>query len=242
MAAEELRYKRLLVKLSGEALMGKGAYGIDMHVVDRLARDVSDAVAAGCQMSLVVGGGNIFRGLQGAAEGMDRATADYMGMLATVMNALAFQNALEHLKTPARVLSAIPMPTVCESYVRPKALHHLRKGRVLIFAAGTGNPFFTTDTAATLRAIEMDCDAVAKATMVDGVYSADPRNDKTAARYERLSYADVLARNLKVMDGAAIALARDNGLPVIVFSIEDPGNLLRVLRGQARATVIEDAA
>jgi uridylate kinase len=242
MAAEELRYRRLLVKLSGEALMGKATYGIDMHVVDRLARDVSEAVAAGCQMSVVVGGGNIFRGLQGAAEGMDRATADYMGMLATVMNALAFQNALEHLRTPARVMSAIPMPTVCESYVRPKALHHLRKGRVVIFAAGTGNPFFTTDTAATLRAIEMDCDAVAKATMVDGVYSADPRNDKTAVRYERLSYADVLARNLKVMDGAAIALARDNGLPVIVFSIEDPGSLLRVLRGQARATVIEDAA
>jgi uridylate kinase len=242
MAAEELRYKRLLVKLSGEALMGNASYGIDMHVVDRLARDISEAVAAGCQMSVVVGGGNIFRGLQGAAKGMDRATADYMGMLATVMNALAFQNALEHLKTPARVLSAIPMPTVCESYVRPKALHHLRKGRVVIFAAGTGNPFFTTDTAATLRAIEMECDAVAKATMVDGVYSADPRSEKNAARYDRLSYAEVLARNLKVMDGAAIALARDNGLPVIVFSIEDPGNLLRVLRGQARATVIEDAA
>ena len=242
MPAEELRYKRLLVKLSGEALVGKGAYGIDMHIVDRLAQDISEAVAAGCQMSVVVGGGNIFRGLQGAAKGMDRATADYMGMLATVMNALAFQNALEHLKTPARVMSAIPMPTVCESYVRPKALHHLRKGRVVIFAAGTGNPFFTTDTAATLRAIEMDCDAVAKATMVDGVYSADPRNEKNAARYDRLSYAEVLARNLRVMDGAAIALARDNGLPVIVFSIEDPGNLLRVLRGQARATVIEDAA
>ncbi len=242
MAAEELRYKRLLVKLSGEALMGKASYGIDMHIVDRLAQDISEAVEAGCQMSVVVGGGNIFRGLQGAAKGMDRATADYMGMLATVMNALAFQNALEHLKTPARVMSAIPMPTVCESYVRPKALHHLRKGRVVIFAAGTGNPFFTTDTAATLRAIEMDCDAVAKATMVDGVYSADPRNEKNAARYDRLSYAEVLARNLRVMDGAAIALARDNGLPVIVFSIEDPGNLLRVLRGQARATVIEDAA
>ena len=241
MAAEELRYRRLLVKLSGEALVGRGAYGIDMHIVDRLAQDISEAVAAGCQMSVVVGGGNIFRGLQGAAEGMDRATADYMGMLATVMNALAFQNALEHLKTPARVMSAIPMPTVCESYVRPKALHHLRKGRVVIFAAGTGNPFFTTDTAATLRAIEMECDAVAKATMVDGVYSADPRNEKNAARYDRLSYAEVLARNLRVMDGAAIALARDNGLPVIVFSIEDPGNLLRVLRGQARATVIEDA-
>ena len=225
MPAEELRYKRLLVKL-GRGAGGQGRLR-HRHAHRRSPRpDISEAVAAGCQMSVVVGGGNIFRGLQ-AAKGMDRATADYMGMLATVMNALAFQNALEHLKTPARVMSAIPMPTVCESYVRPKALHHLRKGRVVIFAAGTGNPFFTTDTAATLRAIEMDCDAVAKATMVDGVYSADPRNEKNAARYDRLSYAEVLARNLRVMDGAAIALARDNGLPVIVFSIEDPGNLLR---------------
>ncbi|MEQ1710421.1 MAG: uridine monophosphate kinase, partial [Hyphomicrobium sp.] len=159
----DLKYKRLMLKLSGEALMGSGSYGIDMTVVDRLARDVSDAVAAGAEIGVVVGGGNIFRGLQGAAKGMDRATADYMGMLATVMNALAFQNALEHQHTSARVLSAIPMPTVCESYVRPKALHHMRKGRVVIFAAGTGNPFFTTDTAATLRAVEMGCDAVAKA-------------------------------------------------------------------------------
>jgi uridylate kinase len=234
-----LRYKRLLLKLSGEALMGKGAYGLDMTVVDRLARDVSDAVAAGAEVAVVVGGGNIFRGLQGAAKGMDRATADYMGMLATVMNALAFQNALERLKTSARVLSAIPMPTVCESYVRPKALHHLRKGRVVIFAAGTGNPFFTTDTAATLRAVEMQCDAVAKATQVDGVYSADPKKDSNATRYERLTHSEVLSKNLQVMDGAAIALARDNRLPVIVFSIEEPGNLLRVLNGEARATVIE---
>lgn len=238
MTGEGLKYKRLLLKLSGEALMGKNGYGIDMQVVDRLARDVSAAVAAGCEMSVVVGGGNIFRGLAGAAKGMDRATADYMGMLATVMNALAFQNALEHLKTPARVLSAIPMPTVCESYVRPKALHHMRKGRVVIFAAGTGNPFFTTDTAATLRAIEMDCDAVVKATQVDGVYSADPKKDSSAVRFEHLTYADVLARDLKVMDGAAIALARDNGLPVIVFSIEEAGNLLKLLRGEARATAI----
>jgi uridylate kinase len=171
---------------------------------------------------------------------MDRATGDYMGMLATVMNALAFQNALSHAKCEARVLSAIPMPTVCESYVRPKALHHLNKGRVVVFAAGTGNPFFTTDTAATLRAIEMDCDAVAKATQVDGVYSADPKLDPSAQRYDRLSYADVLARDLKVMDGAAIALARDNRLPVIVFSIKEEGNLLKVLRGEARATVIEE--
>jgi uridylate kinase len=233
-----LKYKRLLLKLSGEALMGKGAYGIDTAVVDRLAREVSEAALAGCEMALVIGGGNIFRGLQGAAKGMDRGTADYMGMLATVMNALAFQSALEALKAPARVLSAIPMPTVCEPYTRPKALYHLEKGRIVIFAAGTGNPFFTTDTAATLRAIEMNCDCVAKATQVDGVYSADPKKDASATRYERLSYADVLARDLKVMDGAAIALARDNRLPVIVFSIEEQGNLLRLLRGTARATVI----
>ena len=233
-----LKYKRLLLKLSGEALMGSGAYGIEMGVVDRLALEVSQAVAAGAEIAVVVGGGNIFRGLSSAAKGMDRATADYMGMLATVMNALAFQNALEHADTPARVLSAIPMTSVCETYVRPKALHHIRRGRVVIFAAGTGNPFFTTDTAATLRAIEMDCAAVAKATQVDGVYSADPKKFPDAVRYERLTYDEVLGRNLQVMDGAAIALARDNKLPVIVFSINEPGNLLKVLRGEARATTI----
>ncbi len=233
-----LKYKRLMLKLSGEALMGGASYGIEMGVVDRLARDVAEAVAAGAEIAVVVGGGNIFRGLSGAAKGMDRATADYMGMLATVMNALAFQNALEHANTPARVLSAIPMQSVCETYVRPKALHHIQRGRVVIFAAGTGNPFFTTDTAATLRAIEMDCAAVAKATQVDGVYSADPMKFPDAVRYDRLTYSEVLARDLKVMDGAAIALARDNQLPVIVFSINEPGNLLKVLRGQARATVI----
>ena len=199
-------------------------------------------MAAGCEIAIVVGGGNIFRGLAGAAKGMDRATADYMGMLATVMNALALHNALENAETPARVLSAIPMPTVCESYVRPKALHHIEAGRVVIFAAGTGNPFFTTDTAATLRAIEMECDAVAKATKVDGVYDADPRKVPTAKRFDRLTYSEVLSRDLKVMDGAAIALARDNGLPVIVFSIEEPGNLLKVLRGEGRVTVIEGSA
>jgi uridylate kinase len=238
-----LKYKRLLLKLSGEALMGKGPSGIDISVVDRLARDIAEAVAAGCEIAVVVGGGNIFRGLAGAAKGMERATADYMGMLATVMNALALHSALENTtKTPARVLSAIPMPTVCESYIRPKALHHMQRGRVVIFAAGTGNPFFTTDTAATLRAIEMNCDAVAKATHVDGVYDADPRKNPNAKRFDRLSYADVLSRDLKVMDGAAIALARDNGVPVIVFSIEEAGSLLKVLRGAARATVIEGSA
>jgi uridylate kinase len=209
--------------------------------VDRLARDVSEVVQAGAQIALVVGGGNIYRGLSGAAKGMDRATGDYMGMLATVMNALAFQNALSRIGRDARVLSAIPMPTVCESYVRPKALHHMERGRVVIFAAGTGNPFFTTDTAATLRAIEMDCEAVAKATQVDGVYSADPKKDPNAVRFDHLTHAEVLSRDLQVMDGAAIALARDNRLPVIVFSISEPGNLLKVMTGEARATVISGA-
>lgn len=236
----KLAYQKLLLKLSGEALMGETSYGIDVQVARRLARDVREAMEAGCEISVVIGGGNIFRGLAAAAHGMDRATADYMGMLATVMNALAFQNALEQEGVPARVLSAIPMPTVCESYVRPKALHHAGQGRVVIFAAGTGNPFFTTDTTAVLRAIEMNCEAVAKATQVDGVYSADPRKDPTATRYERISYADVLARDLKVMDGAAIALARDNQLPVIVFSIKEPGNVLRVALGAAHATVVTD--
>jgi uridylate kinase len=233
-----LKYKRLLIKLSGEALMGRGAYGIDMAVADRLAGDIVDASRAGAEIAVVVGGGNIFRGLQAAAKGMDRATGDYMGMLATVMNALAFQQALTARGADARVMSAIPMPTVCESYVRPRALAHLAQGRIVVFAAGTGNPFFTTDTAATLRAIETSCDAVVKATQVDGVYSADPKKDPAAVRYDTLSYAEVLARDLKVMDGAEIALARDNGLPVIVCAIEEAGNLLKVLRGEARATVI----
>jgi uridylate kinase len=237
---EKLAYKRLLLKLSGEALMGDTGYGIDVSVARRLARDIGEAVAAGAEISVVVGGGNIFRGLAGAAGGMDRATADYMGMLATVMNALAFQNALEQEGVPARVLSAIPKPTVCESYVRAKALHHIGLGRVIIFAAGTGNPFFTTDTTAVLRAIEMNCEAVAKATQVDGVYSDDPKRNPNAVRYDRVGYSEVLARDLKVMDGAAIALARDNDLPVIVFSIKEPGNILRVLRGEAHATIVSN--
>lgn len=240
MQPEPLRYKRLLVKLSGEALMGRNAYGIDMAVADRLAGDVVEAVAAGAEIALVIGGGNIFRGLKGAADGMDRATGDYMGMLATVMNALAFQQALLSRGVDARVMSAIPMPTVCESYIRARALQHLARGRVVLFAAGTGNPYFTTDTAATLRAIETGCEAVVKATQVDGVYTADPKRDASAQRFERLTHSEILARDLKVMDGAAIALARDNRLPVIVCAIEEPGNLLKVLRGEARATVIAD--
>jgi uridylate kinase len=233
------RYRRLLLKLSGEALMGKAGYGIDVDVVMRLCSEIKGAVAAGAEIAVVAGGGNIFRGLAGAAKGMDRATADYMGMLATVMNALALQNGLERLGVDARVLSAIPMPTVCESFVRSKALHHLASKRVVIFASGTGNPFFTTDTTAALRAAETNCNALAKATQVDGVYSDDPRRNPEAARYERLTYGEVLTRDLKVMDGAAIALARDNALPIVVFSIQEPGNLLKVLRGEARATVIE---
>jgi uridylate kinase len=237
-SASGVRYRRVLLKLSGEALMGKRPYGIDVSVVQRLAGEIKDAIDGGVEVAVVVGGGNIFRGLAGAARGMDRATADYMGMLATVMNALALQNGLEQAGVDARVLSAIPMPTVCEAFVHSKALHHLEMKRVVIFAAGTGNPFFTTDTTAALRAIEMKCEVLAKATQVDGVYSADPKTDKSAVRFDKLTYGEVLARDLKVMDGAAIALARDNDLPVIVFSIEETGNFLKVLRGEARATLI----
>lgn len=234
-------YKRVLLKLSGEALMGTQGYGLSVPVLDRLARDIREIHTAGIELALVVGGGNIYRGLQGATQfGMDRATGDYMGMLATVMNALALQSALEKANVPARVLSAISMPTVCETFVRPKALHHLAEKRVVIFAAGTGNPFFTTDTTAALRAAEMNCGAILKATQVDGVYTADPKKDKTATRYERVSYSEVLAKNLNVMDGAAIALARDNKIPVIVFSIDEPGNLMKVLSGKGRATTVAD--
>lgn len=234
--ATGLKYRRVLLKLSGEALMGKTGYGIDMPTVMGLATAIKTAIHDGVELGLVIGGGNIFRGLQGAAKGMDRASGDYMGMLATVMNALAFQNALENLSVKAHVLSAIPMPTVCEAFVRSKALHHLAEKRVVIFAAGTGNPFFTTDTTAALRAAEMSCDVILKATQVDGVYTADPNKDPAAKRYDTVTYAEVLAKDLKVMDGAAIALARDNHIPVVVFSIEDPENLGRILRGTATCT------
>jgi uridylate kinase len=237
-SAPALRYRRVLLKLSGEALMGKRPYGIDVSVVQRLATEIKEAIEGGVEVAVVVGGGNIFRGLAGAARGMDRATADYMGMLATVMNALALQNGLEQASVDARVMSAIPMPTVCEAFVHSKALHHLEQKRAVIFAAGTGNPFFTTDTTAALRAIEMKCEVLVKATQVDGVYSADPKTDRSAVRFDKLTYGDVLAKDLKVMDGAAIALARDNDLPVIVCSIEEAGNFLKVLRGEALATLI----
>lgn len=240
MMGQTLRYRRVLLKISGEALMGEEGYGIDMRVVSRIAREVADAVAMGAEICIVIGGGNIFRGLAGAAQGMHRANADYMGMLATVMNALALQNALANEDLPVRVLSAIPMSTVCEPFAWARAKAHLEKGRVLIFAAGTGNPYFTTDTTAALRAAEMGCDALLKGTSVDGVYASDPKLDPTAERFDTLTYLDVLTRDLKVMDASAIALARDNRISIIVFSIQTPGALSAVLTGEGRCTVVSD--
>jgi uridylate kinase len=235
---ERQPYKRVLLKVSGEALMGEREYGLDPETVHRIASDIGDVVAMGAEVCLVIGGGNIFRGVSGAAGGMDRAQADYMGMLATVINALALQNALEKRGVATRVQSAIPMASVCEPYIRRRAERHMEKGRVVIFAAGTGNPFFTTDTAAALRAAEMKCDALLKGTQVDGVYSADPRKVADAERYHELSYHDVLARDLAVMDAAAISLARENKLPIVVFNIHAAGAFARVMRGEGRFTTI----
>jgi uridylate kinase len=229
--AQSLKYKRLLVKLSGEALMGRNGYGIDNVFVERLAADLAEARAAGCALSVVVGGGNIFRGLQGAARGMDRATADYMGMLATVMNALALQSALEAAKAPARVLSAIPMPTVCEPYVRHRALYHLERERIVIFAAGTGNPFFSTDTAGVLRALETEAQVILKATNVDGVYTDDPRKNPSATFIRELTYQEAIVKNYAVMDANAFGLCKANQLPIVVFNINRPGAIRRVLEG-----------
>ncbi|MDB5437955.1 MAG: uridylate kinase [Caulobacteraceae bacterium] len=232
-------YRRILLKVSGEVLMGDNPFGIDMPTVERVASDIKAMKeATGVELCLVIGGGNIFRGLSSAAGNMERASADYMGMLATVMNALAMQNALERLGVETRVQSAIPMATVCEPYIRRRASRHLEKGRVVIFAAGTGNPFFTTDTAAALRAAEMSCDALLKGTSVDGVYTADPKKDPSATRYETLSHLDVLSRDLKVMDASAISLMRENKIPILVFSIRQPGNLMAVLQGTGVHTKI----
>jgi uridylate kinase len=231
-------YKRVLLKLSGEALMGRREFGLDNEMVGAIANDIKAVVAMGVEVSVVIGGGNIFRGVSGAASGMDRAQADYMGMLATVMNALAMQSALEKRDVPTRVQSAIPMASVCEPYIRRRAERHMEKGRVVVFAAGTGNPFFTTDTAAALRAAEMKCDALLKGTQVDGVYSADPRKVEGATRYEQLSYLDVLANDLGVMDAAAISLARENHLPIIIFNIHAPGAFAQVMRGEGAFTKI----
>jgi uridylate kinase len=229
-------YRRVLLKVSGEALMGNREYGLDTETVGAIATDIGDVVAMGVEVCLVIGGGNIFRGVSGAAGGMDRAQADYMGMLATVMNALAMQNALERKNVPTRVQSAIPMSSVCEPYIRRRAMRHMEKGRVVVFAAGTGNPFFTTDTAAALRAAEMGCDCLLKGTQVDGVYSADPRKVSNAQRYEQLSYLDVLSRDLNVMDAAAISVARENHLPILVFNIHAPGAFAQVMRGVVKFT------
>ena len=231
-------YKRVMLKISGESLMGKLPYGIDPEMVGTVAQQVKDVVATGIEVCLVIGGGNIFRGVSGAAAGMERATGDYMGMLATVMNALAMQNALEQLDVPVRVQSALTISAVCEPYIRRRATRHLEKGRVVIFAAGTGNPFFTTDTAAALRASEMNCQALLKGTRVDGVYSADPEKDETATRYDKLSYMEVLTGDLRVMDAAAVSLARENAIPILVFSIETPGEFQRVVKHQGRFTVV----
>ena len=231
-------YPRVLLKISGEALMGDQGFGLDPPTVARIASEVRKAHEQGIQICMVIGGGNIFRGLSGAAQGMERAQADYMGMLATVMNALGMQSALEGIGIHSRVLSAIPMDTVCEPYIRRRAVRHLEKGRVVIFGAGTGNPYFTTDTAATLRAMEMSCDAIFKGTQVDGVYDRDPKTNPDAVRYDQISYDEVLTKNLKVMDASAIALARDNNLPIVVFSLQEDGAMTRVLFGEGRYTVV----
>ncbi len=235
-------YKRILLKVSGEALMGAQSYGIENDTVSRIASEIAQAVKSGIEVCVVIGGGNIFRGVAGVAQGMDRGVADYMGMLATVMNALALQQALEASGVSARTLSAIPMPTVCEPFALQRALRHLQKGRVVVFAAGTGNPYFTTDTAAALRAAEMGCDALLKGTNVDGVYSADPKRDPDAIRYDRLSYMDVLSKDLKVMDAAAITLARDSRIPIIVFSIQTAGALVETLDGSGKFTIVAENA
>ncbi len=239
--AQPLPYKRLLLKVSGEGLMGPKEFGLHNDTVGKLARDIKAVVQQGRQVCLVIGGGNIFRGVSGAATGMDRTSADYMGMLATIINALAVQSALEGAGVPTRVQSAIAMGQVCESYIRRRAVRHMEKGRVVIFAAGTGNPFFTTDTAAALRAAEMNCDVLMKATQVDGVYDSDPKKNKSAKRYDRLTFDKVIADNLQVMDTAAIALARENNLPIIVFDMHNDNAVERVLSGNSQHTLITSA-
>jgi uridylate kinase len=231
-------YKRILLKLSGEALMGSQGYGIDLAVIDGIASEIKEIHGGGTQIAIVIGGGNIFRGLSAASTGMERASADYMGMLATALNALALQNILENKAVPTRVQSAIEMRELAEPYIRRRAVRHLEKGRVVIFAAGTGNPFFTTDTAAALRSMEIGAEVIMKATKVDGVYSADPVKDPSAVKYERLTYLDVLQKNLKVMDATAISLCMDNSMPIIVFNLNVPGNIRRIVSGESLGTLV----
>ena len=238
MSSAKPAYKRILLKLSGEALMGDDAFGINRATIVRMVEEIAEITRLGVQVAVVIGGGNIFRGMSGAAAGMERATGDYMGMLATVMNALAMQNALEQIDVPVRVQSALTISAVCEPYIRRRATRHLEKGRVVIFAAGTGNPFFTTDTAAALRASEMNCQALLKGTRVDGVYSDDPKKNKDAKRFDRVSYMQVLTDDLRVMDASAIALSRENNIPILVFSIETPGEFERVVKHQGRFTIV----
>lgn len=238
-AATALRWRRVLLKISGEALMGDRSFGHDGAAISRVASEVGNVIRLGAEVALVVGGGNIFRGMSDAAAGMDRATADNMGMLATVINALALQDGLERNGIAARAMSAIPMPTVCEPFTRRDAMANLQAGRVVVFAAGTGNPYFTTDTAAALRAAEMNCDVLLKGTQVDGVYSADPKKDPGAVRYDRLSYTEVLARDLRVMDATAVSLCRENKIPILVYSNQDTGMLATVLTGGGAYTLID---
>ncbi|ACB52939.1 uridylate kinase [Crocosphaera subtropica ATCC 51142] len=233
-----MTYQRVLLKLSGEALMGNLGYGIDPKVVADIAQEIKDVIDHGIQLAIVVGGGNIFRGVKAASAGMDRATADYVGMIATVMNAMTLQDALEQMGVPTRVLTAIAMQEVAEPYIRRRAIRHLEKGRVIVFGAGSGNPFFTTDTTAALRAAEIDAEVVFKATKVDGVYDCDPQLNPNARRYESLTYSHVLAHDLRVMDGTAIALCKENDIPIIVFDLSVPGNIVRAIKGESVGTIV----
>jgi uridylate kinase len=238
----ELKYKRILLKLSGEALQGNKNYGIDPEFLRRLAKEIKQVVELGTEVAIVIGGGNIFRGVSGATQGMDRATADYMGMLATVINALALQDALEKEGLSTRVLTAIEMKEIAEPYIRRRAIRHLEKGRVVIFGAGTGNPFFTTDTAAALRAAEINADVLLKATKVDGIYTADPLKDKNAKKLDKLSYKEVITNGIKVMDSAAVSLCMENNIPIVVFDVRKPGNLERVVKGESVGSLVEGEA
>jgi len=232
------QYKRILLKMSGEVLMGEKEFGLDSNTLNRVARDIKEVIDMGVEVCVSVGAGNIFRGVSGAAEGMDRTQADYMGMLGIVINALALQSALEQLKVETRVMSAIPMSAICEPYIRRKAMRHMEKGRVVIFAAGTGNPYFTSDTTAALRASEMNCHAILKGTKVDGVYTADPNKDSSAKRFDQISYMDVLTKDLRVMDATAISLARENNIPILIFNVRQEGNFAKVMTGQGTFTTV----
>ena len=236
---KNITYKRVLLKMSGEVLMWPKEFGLDSKTVERVARDIKEVADMGVEVCVSVGAGNIFRGVSGAAEGMDRTQADYMGMLGIVINALALQSALEKINVDTRVMSAITMSAICEPYIRRKAMRHMEKGRVVIFAAGTGNPYFTSDTTAALRASEMNCNAILKGTKVDGVYTADPHKDTTAKRFDTISYMDVLTKDLRVMDATAISLARENNIPIIIFNVREEGNFARVMQGDGTFTTVQ---